>query len=214
MTRLDWLSEDLPPGTTHRILLLRHGRPHDDARGRCYGKLDVGLSDAGRQEIRTLRAATGGALPSVVVSSPRVRARESAELLVGASVDHFEEDSGIAEFDFGDFEGLSYCDVEARFPDVFKQWMADPTEVQFPGGESHREMQARVMASAARIRTRWRGVPVLVSTHGGVIRTWVAAVLGMPRAHLFRLDVAHASLTCVDFYEDSPVVRTLSWRPP
>ena len=41
---------------TTRLLLIRHGAPHDDGRGRCYGSLDIGLSDVGRRQSEALAA--------------------------------------------------------------------------------------------------------------------------------------------------------------
>lgn len=204
----------LGPGVTARVVLLRHGEPEATASGRCYGKLDVGLSDRGRAQVDALTPWLRDLPLRAVVASPRRRALESAERLTASWGLAVEVDPDVAELDFGAFEGLRYAEVEARYPELYARWMSDPTEVAFPGGESHAMLHARVMAAAERIRARARGGAVLVASHGGVVRTWVAGWLGMPRAHIFRLDVGHASLTIFDDYDGCPVLRTSNWRPP
>lgn len=204
---------ELGPGVTSRVLLLRHGEPQATAAGRCYGKLDVGLSERGRAQVEALAPWLRDLPLRAVVSSPRVRALQSAELLCPPDRS-IEIDPDVAELDFGAFEGMRYDDVQVEHPELFARWMSDPTEVRFPGGESHAVMHTRVMAAADRIRARAAGGAVLVASHGGVVRTWVAGWLGMPRAHIFRLDVGHASLTVFDGYEASPLLRTINWRPP
>lgn len=209
-----WLASVRPPGVTRRVLLLRHGHPQETAQGICYGKLDVGLSERGRLAIAELGPWLQGSGVSAVMTSPRIRARESALGLRLGGLDAFEVDEGVAEFDFGDFEGLRYEAVQVEHAEFFARWMSDPTEVEFPGGESHARMHARVEAAASRMAAQWEGRTMLVATHGGVIRTWVAGALGMPRAHVFRLDVDVASLTCIDYFGATPLLRALSWRPP
>src|SRR5690606_447871 len=164
----------LGPGVTARVVLLRHGEPEATASGRCYGKLDVGLSDRGRAQVDALTPWLRDLPLRAVVASPRRRALESAERLTASWGLAVEVDPDVAELDFGAFEGLRYAEVEARYPELYARWMSDPTEVAFPGGESHAMLHARVMAAAERIRARARGGAVLVASHGGVVRTWVA----------------------------------------
>ncbi|HEY2071937.1 MAG TPA: phosphoglycerate mutase family protein, partial [Gaiellaceae bacterium] len=68
-----------------RLVLVRHCEPEEDARGRCYGTLDVGLSDRGMQHARELAER----IPArdAVWTSPRLRARQTAEPLGASHVD-------------------------------------------------------------------------------------------------------------------------------
>ena len=64
-----------------RLLLIRHAQPEDDARGRCYGRLDVGLSPTGTEAAERLAISLRGLSLDAVYSSPRRRAVQTAELL-------------------------------------------------------------------------------------------------------------------------------------
>lgn len=196
-----------------RLFLIRHGEPEASARGRCYGKLDVGLSEAGRQSIEAVASAVPQ--PDAVYTSPRRRAVESARLLARPHGREPIIDERLAEIDFGELEGLTYDEARARHPDVYAAWMSRPTEVTFPGGESFARMRERVLDAYAEIRERHgagSGAVCLVS-HGGVNRILLAEALGAPRENLFRIGQAYGSLSIIDHVEGTPVVSLLNREP-
>lgn len=209
-----WRNPTWPEGVTHRVLLLRHAQPHPDARGRCYGALDVPLSDTGHAQVEALIPYLAPLPVASVVTSPRMRARQCAQRLHARCWDvPLVEDPQVAELDFGAFEGLRYEEVERREPELFAAWMRTPTEVRFPGGESYADLRARVARVSERLRQTYHRQTVLVVTHGGVIRSWIAHAIGLPHTQIFRLDVDHASICCIDDYGDTSVLRVHNWTP-
>ena len=199
------------PGSSHRLVLVRHAEPEADARGRCYGKLDVDLSEAGRSAARTLGRVGRAWRWDALRVSPRRRTRETARALDFDAPMTLDDD--LVELDFGDLEGKSYAQVEAEYPEIYAQWMCEPTRVRFPGGESHADMRARTRRFLARESTRGApGSPCrsLVVTHGGVIRTVLAELLEMPPEALFRLHISHLGISVVDFHAGTPVVRLVN----
>jgi alpha-ribazole phosphatase len=187
-----------------RVVLVRHAEPAADVRGRCYGTLDVGLSERGRGQAATLAAALRGETIELLVSSPRLRAVQTAAAF-GRPV---EIDDRLAELDFGDFEGRTYDELERDEPELYRQWMESPTTVRFPNGESYADLQARATAALADVRARAESA--LVVTHGGVIRAGLAAWLELPAHAIFRLDQRHCGVTIVEWLGDEPVVRLLN----
>ncbi|MEI9972207.1 MAG: alpha-ribazole phosphatase [Ignavibacteriota bacterium] len=164
---------------TTRIWLVRHGEPAG-MRGRCYGKLDVGLSEAGRAQMqRTAECLRGEALEAIY-TSPRARTTESALILGASHSCDCRSDDALCEIDFGEFEGMPYDEISVRYPELYRQWMESPTEVQFPGGESFATMRARVLRAFDAILERHVGSTVAIVTHGGVVRILLAWALEMP----------------------------------
>jgi alpha-ribazole phosphatase/probable phosphoglycerate mutase len=203
---MDWR---LPKGVT-RMVLVRHGQPVEEMRGRCYGRLDVGLSPAGRLQAERAARFLSEAPLLRIYTSPRQRARESAAPLAelkGMSVD---TEAAFREIDFGLFEGLSYEEAEQRYPQVYAEWMAHPTRVRFPGGESYPEMRERVLAAGRELRTRHAGETFVLVSHGGVNRTLLSEALGMPDANLFRMEQGYAAVNIIDFYGDEPIVKLMN----
>lgn len=203
---MDWR---LPKGVT-RMVLVRHGQPVEEVRGRCYGRLDVGLSASGRlQAERVARFLAEAPLLRIYVS-PRVRALESAAPLAELKGMAVDTEESFREIDFGLFEGLTYEEAEQRHPEVYAEWMAHPTRVRFPKGESYPEMRERVRAAGRTLRTRHAGETFVLVSHGGVNRTLLAEALGMPDDNLFRLEQGYGAVNIIDFYGDEPMVKLMN----
>lgn len=186
-----------------RVLLIRHAQPEDDARGRCYGRLDVGLSPAGEEAAERLARGLPSTL-GAVYSSPRRRALQTATRLGEPRVDE-----RLSEIDFGELEGRKYEEIEREQPELFRRWMESPTQVRFPGGESWADLRTRSRDAVADILEAG-GDAVAVVTHGGVVRAILADALGLPDERAFALDVGYARVSIVDWYDSSSVVRLVN----
>jgi alpha-ribazole phosphatase len=200
----------MPPpaeGTT-RLILLRHGEPDEAFRGRCYGRLDPGLSRNGREQMRRTWRLVSGEL-AAIYCSPRRRALESANLREPA-VPAVAIDERLREIDFGAFEGLTYRDISLRYPKAYAEWMTRPTDVAFPLGESFAAMTARVRDALECIRRTHAGRTVAILSHGGVNRIALAAALDMDPRHVFRLAQAYACVNVIDYFDDQPLVQVMN----
>lgn len=185
-----------------RLVLVRHCEPEEDARGRCYGSLDVGLSEAGLRNAHELATRLEGY--DAVWTSPRLRARQTAAALTPSS----NVDEDLRELDFGELEGRTFDEIAASEPELYRAWMETPTRVRFPGGEGYADLKVRAVRCLERI---WEEHDVVVVvTHGGVIRAGLAAWLGMPDESIFRIDVRYGGVTIVDRVGDTPIVRQLN----
>jgi alpha-ribazole phosphatase len=195
---------------TTRVILLRHGEPQAAVHGRCYGNLDVALSTTGRAQADRLAAALRDMPLAAIYASPRRRAIESAEPLAAALGLTVETRDGLREIDFGVLEGLTYDEAAARHPQFYAAWMASPTEVAFPGGESYRQVRARVLATLESLLTAHAGRAFVVCAHGGVTRTLLAAALNMQDADIFRIAQDYACINIIDYLDGTCIVRSVN----
>ena len=196
-----------------RILLVRHAQPTSDARGRCYGTLDIGLSAAGRAQAQLLGRTLEQVPLAAVYTSPSRRAVDTAAPAAQAHALAPIVDERLRELDFGDFEGRTYGEIERTHPELYRQWMHTPTLVQFPGGESYTQLRARALAAIDEIRARHPGESAAVFSHGGVLRTILADCLSIPAEAIFRLDQSHGAISIVDWIDGTPFVRLLNAPP-
>jgi alpha-ribazole phosphatase len=197
----------------HRILLVRHAEPTTDARGRCYGTLDIGLSARGRAQAQLLARTLEQVPLAALYTSPSRRAVDSAAPAAHAHALTPIIDERLRELDFGDFEGRTYDEIERSHPELYRQWMDTPTLVQFPGGESYTQLRARALAALDAIRARHLGETAALFSHGGVLRTILADCLSMPPDAIFRLDQRHAGISIVDWIDAAPLVRLVNAPP-
>src|SRR6266508_2017988 len=120
------------------LYLIRHGQTEWSETGRHTGRTDVPLTPDGerraRRAGRTLAELRGDAPPALVLSSPRSRAVRTAEL-AGLAVDEVTDD--LAEWDYGDYEGLTTPQIRENVSD-WTVW-THPC----PGGETAEQVGAR-----------------------------------------------------------------------
>jgi len=190
--------------------LVRHGEPQGDIKGHCYGNLDVSLSAEGRRQIVRVAEHLSEAHLSAIYCSPRLRAKESARVIATRYSLPVTILEAFSEINFGSFEGLSYEEIERRYPSLYQQWMACPTEVEFPNGESFLAMRRRVCDAAQSLRRLHCGESIAIVSHGGVNRILLASALGMPSAHIFRLAQRYAAINKIVYIEDQPVVEIVN----
>ena len=199
-----------PHGDATRLLLVRHAETDPAMRWRCHGRLDVELSAEGRRQAGELAAALAELPLASVYSSPLSRALDTARAIAAARGLEPVADDGLLEIDFGELEGLTYEEIEAERPEVFRAWMEAPTSVRFPGGESFADLRARVVEAVGAIRERHAGEAAAVVAHGGVVRAVLADVLGLDDDAVFRLDQAYGGLSVVDWVGEVPLVRVVN----
>jgi alpha-ribazole phosphatase len=189
-----------------RLLLIRHAEPDENARGRCYGRLDVGLSPTGLASAERLAESLRPVQLDAVYVSPRLRAVQTANALGGSRI----VDDRLRELDFGQFEGRTYDEIEREQPEFFRSWMKTPTLVQFPGGESYAELRERVAAAVDEIVAANNERTIALVSHGGVIRAALAVALDLADDRAFALDVGYARVSVVDWFDGTRVVRLVN----
>jgi nicotinate-nucleotide--dimethylbenzimidazole phosphoribosyltransferase len=176
-----------------RLLLVRHGETPHNAAGRCQGQLDVPMQDIGEQQARRLATRlTTSVLDAVdaVYSSPLLRAKRTAQLLMGDRDCPCVEAPELMELHYGSVQGLA----EASWPTGLRaDWRRDPWRVVFPNGESLSLLQARVHRVLRQVTQAHAGQTVMLSTHGLVLRVLLQEALGLTDADFWRLRIPNAS---------------------
>jgi probable phosphoglycerate mutase len=177
-----------------RIVLVRHGQTEWSASGKHTSTSDIPLTDTGREAARRVGERLKGRDFALVLASPRQRASETARLA------GFEPaiDPDLAEFDYGDYEGLTTPEIRERRPKWFL-WTDGA-----PGGETADEVGARVDRVLA--RALQAGGDVALFAHGHVLRVVAARWLELPAARGGSLALDTASLSELGFERETRVL--------
>jgi len=202
-----WMAPTAPPTT---MLLLRHGQTALSVDKRFSGLGDHGLTEVGRQQAADAgqRLATAGA--DVVVTSPLLRARQTAEVVAAAAGLEPVVEDGLRETDFGAWEGCTFGEVQLSWPDELAAWLSD-TAVAPPDGESFDATAVRVRRARDRLLAAHGGRTLVVVSHVSPIKTLLRFALDAPPSALYRMHLDLACLSEVRWYADGPaVVRSLN----
>jgi broad specificity phosphatase PhoE len=192
-----------------RVLLIRHAEVEEAMQTRVFGRLDVQLSDAGRERAERLGRTLSAEPIAAVYSSPLRRALDTAAPLTRELRLEPVVLDDLRELDFGDLEGLTLAEIAERFPDSVA-WMTAPAAVAFPGGESVAALQERSVRAVRGIAGLHAGETVAVFAHAVVIRTVLADALAMPLDAMFRLDPSHGGISVLEWHDGRPFVRTVN----
>lgn len=199
-----------PAGRATTVWLLRHGETPLSVEKRFAGVGDAALTERGVAQAEAAAAhlaAWAGAHGGVdaVVTSPLKRTRATADAVARAVGAEIAEEPGLAETDFGEWEGLTFAEVRRRAPHLLTAWLGDP-EVAPPGGESFASVTRRVAEARARVLAANAERTVVVVSHVTPIKTLLRLALSAPPEALYRMHLDVACLSRVDYYADGPAV--------
>lgn len=176
---------------TTTLDLLRHGEPVGGSRYR--GQIDDPLGDKGWAQ---MRAAVGDAHPwDRIISSPLTRCSDFARELATRHALPLAMDPRLMELGFGEWEGRTAAELMRTDADILARFWRDPLHHTPPGGETLPAFQTRVVDAWNDLLAQHRGRHLLLVCHAGVIRLLLSHALGMPLAHMFRIQVANAGLS-------------------
>lgn len=160
------------------LLLVRHGATEWNATGRFVGRTDLALSELGRRQASALGRMLKHQPIARIISSDLARARATAEGIAASHALPVKLDVRLREFDFGAWEGLTWSEIAAAYPEV-ADTHAHAARLYAPqGGETFIDVRERVAALINSLTPQnFPGVTVLVA-HAGVIHAALSATLG------------------------------------
>jgi probable phosphoglycerate mutase len=176
------------------LWLVRHGETEWSRSGKHTSTTDLPLTEEGERVARTLRDRLADLDPDLVLSSPRQRARRTAEL---AGFPDVVTDDDLVEWAYGEYEGVTTEEIRRDVPD-WTVW-THPS----PGGETPEDVTARLDRLLERVRQHDR---VLAFGHGHALRALGARWIRQPvtDGRFFTLDTATVSV--LGFERETPVV--------
>lgn len=180
-----------------QIYLIRHGETEWSLSGQHTGRTDIPLTRNGRKMAEQLATVLAGEVFEQVMTSPLQRARETCALAGLGPQAVVEPD--LAEWHYGDYEGLTTSEIQAQAPD----WLLFRDGC--PGGESPEQVGARVDRLIATVRS----VPghVALFGHGHLFRLFAARWLDLPVLEGRRFMLYPATLSILSYYRGIPAVK-------
>lgn len=179
-----------------RVLLLRHGHVAGIVPKRFRGRLDLPLSDEGREQARKAAAFVAARYtPVAIYSSPLQRCRDSARELADRLSLTVDAREGLTDTDYGLWQGRLASDIAREDASRYAQWQDAPGTVTCPEGESLSQVSDRATGALQSLANLHRGRTIAIYSHDSVIRTILLTVLGAPLSAYHRLEVDPCSLT-------------------
>jgi alpha-ribazole phosphatase len=183
-----------------RIFLVRHGESEFNNTRRFAGHVDIGLTETGLHQVEKLRDRLAGEKIDTVYCSDLKRARITAEIVTAGRDLKITECPELREISYGDIEGLTFTEIQQRYPVLADQIHRSDLTMAFPGGESFTDFVRRVESFKKRLANHADSESVLVAAHGGPLRTLMLSLLGLSQECWWQLRIDNASLSILDIY--------------
>lgn len=188
------------PRASLQLTLVRHGETEWSVSGRHTGRTDIALTARGEDGARAIAPHLSGVAFARVLTSPRVRARQTCALAGLGTAAEIEPE--LAEWNYGEYEGLRSSDIQKERPgwNIFLDGC--------PGGESPAQVAAR--ADHVFDRLRASGGEVALFTHGHFGRALAARWIGLSVAEGQYFSLGVASISVLGFEPSHPETAAIA----
>ncbi|MCS6710821.1 histidine phosphatase family protein [Brachybacterium sp. EF45031] len=162
------------------LILARHGQTDHNVARRLQGQIDIPLNARGREQAVALGRSLAAAPPDLIITSPLGRAQETAQAVGDATGAPVQVDAAFLERGFGQWEGLTYDEIDQRWPEEYASWREDDA-VQLPqlGIEDRPAVARRVGERCRQLLGEHPGRRILVVAHGAAITLGIVDLLGL-----------------------------------
>lgn len=200
-------------GSEKKILLLRHGEIQTGTHEKRFiGQVDLPLSDMGRQQAQYWRECLVDAPLARIFSSDLSRCMETTRIIADDRSITIKPLAGLREINLGQWDGMTFRQLKARWPDAYQKRGMDLVRFRPPAGESFLDLRQRVVPVFEHAVAQ-SGKHLLIVAHAGVNRIILSHVLGMPAENLFRMAQGYGAMNLIDRQASGYRIQSLNLLP-
>ena len=197
-----------------KVWLVRHGQADWNFQHRYMSSADRPLTPYGQRQAQALARFFAPRQVDVIVHSGLSRTESTAQTIAAGRPLALAADVRWREADHGAWEGLTYRQVWQRYPEDAARRAADPLHHAPPGGESLARMAERVRQAWDDLADRYAGLRLIVVTHAGPIQALLCMTMGVPLAQHWRWRIDLGSVSALDCYPNTTILRMVNHLPP
>lgn len=194
-----------------RLYLARHGQVVGFDKLTANGHTDVDITETGVIQMNSLAERLRLVELSAIYATGLKRTEKGARIIAQYHNLPIITRPEMKEIYFGDWEGLSFEEIEKVYPGKLNKRFADIVSYRPPGnGENMEDVSNRVKTCLNEILSKQVGNNILIVAHGGVNRTILCAALGIELKNLFNIQQDYGCLNIIDYYPDNVLVRLVN----
>ncbi|MCS6846237.1 MAG: histidine phosphatase family protein [Anaerolineae bacterium] len=201
-------------GVPRSVWLVRHGQADWNVARRYMSFTDRPLAAFGERQAQALARFFAARKVDLIVHSGLIRTEATAQAIKGARNVPVYCDERWREASHGAWEGLTYCEVTQRYPEDAARRFADPVNHPPLHGESLAQLAQRVRQAWDDLGARFPGRRVVAVTHSGPIQVLLCLLMGTPLAEHWRWRIDLGSVTGLDCYPTTTILRMVNHALP
>jgi alpha-ribazole phosphatase len=193
-----------------RLLLIRHGETDWNVTGRYQGQTDVPLNQTGIQQAHQIADRLSTEKINAIYSSDLIRAHKTAEQIAKPHRLKVATDARWRELSFGDWEGMTYSEIQSEAAGEFELWHSDATQYAPPHGETLGQLAARVQSAFDELHNLHADQTIAIISHGGPLQILLCHTLGVNFQRHWQFSISQAALSILSVYTDSTILDLFS----
>jgi len=192
-----------------KLILIRHPQTNWNKTERYLGRTDIGLNQKGKKQARAIGRYLKKEKITAIYSSDLSRALTLAALLAKQHGLASKKDKRLREIDFGFWEGLTFSQIQKKYPVIVKKYLNNPLKTTIPGAESFLNFKKRVSRIFGEILKAKKGTVVVVS-HGGVNRLIICRLGCLPASYFLRIKQDLGAINIFEIYERTNIISKIN----
>lgn len=199
-----------------RLIMVRHGQTEWNRLGRYQGQSDIELNETGLRQAQQAAKRLAREKINAIYCSDLKRARQTAEIIASKHnlTDTIRESPLLREMNFGDYEGLTFDQIDPKFQFIFSadpSWRSAGPNVRSPNGESIADLAARVKQFTREMLSKHApDETIIIAAHGGPLQVLICHLLEIGLDHWWQIRLSGASISIVETYPQGTSVILLN----
>ncbi|VBB06826.1 phosphoglycerate/bisphosphoglycerate mutase active site [Lucifera butyrica] len=193
-----------------KVILVRHGQTVWNHAMRYQGHTDVELTETGLGQAKLVAERLRPEPIQAVYASDLSRAFQTAEEIARFHALPVQSVPELREIKFGEWEGLTYDEIYARWPEIMDKFYTHTDEIQIPGGESFKELKERAEEAIQKLIRQHEGETIAVVSHGGTIRALLCAALNIHLNFVWNIRQDNTAVNIIEYHNDRAIVALVN----
>jgi alpha-ribazole phosphatase len=193
-----------------RVILIRHGQTEWNVKFKYQGHSEVDLTPNGVRQAELVATRLAKEPIRAVYSSDLGRAMKTAEYIAASHGLTVTPVTGLREYHFGEWEGLTFQQIAERWPDISVAFFKNPDEIRVPGGETFREVKDRAEAAVRNLVDKHPDQTIALVSHGGAIRTILCAALGLHLNRVWAVRQDNTAVNIIEYNQETAIVALVN----
>lgn len=199
---------DLKPCT---IILVRHGQTEWNRVERFRGRADVPLNETGLMQAEaTGKRVAAEWKPAAIYSSPLSRAVKTAEAIARHFGIPVQVHPGLADIDYGEWQGLTPDEARLRWPEQIDLWYNHPEQALIPGGETLADLRTRGMTTVNELADLYNGQTIVLAGHTAINRIILLGILGLGNERFWHIKQDNCAINVFEAENEDFVLELLN----
>ena len=188
------------------LIFIRHPETKWGKQKRYLGATDIELSEKGKKQAQSISQYLKNKKISAIFSSDLARSRQAAKIIARPRNLKVKEYKELNEINFGKWEGLTFNQIQKKYPKLAEKYLSHPLKMKFPEGESILEFKKRIVTALKKILAKNKKTVVILS-HAGVNRIIICHLLGFPLSCFWKIKQELGAINIIEIHKNIHPIR-------